>query len=97
MVISECVYITCYACVVLVYFIIYDQRPILHVHWKFLITEFMVYFIVCSTKTSESFRILYSLNNGSVCALYLLFATIPIALFCNLNIWLLKYNQAIIQ
>ena len=38
-------------------------------------------FIVCSTKTSESFRILYSLNNGSVCALYLLFATILIALF----------------
>ena len=46
-------------------------------------------FIVCSTKTSESFRILYSLNNGSVCALYLLFATILIALFCNLNIRLL--------
>ena len=25
-------------------------------------------FIVCSVKTSASFRILYSLNNGSVCA-----------------------------
>ena len=46
-------------------------------------------FIVCSTNTSERFRILYSLNNGSVCALYLLFATIQIALFCNLNIRLL--------
>ena len=42
MVISECVQITCYACVVLVYLIIYDQRPILHVHWKFLISECMV-------------------------------------------------------
>ena len=35
-------------------------------------------FIVCSVKTSESFRILYSLNNGSVCALYLLFASAPL-------------------
>ena len=31
------------ACVVLVYFIICDQRPILHVNWKFIISEFMVY------------------------------------------------------
>ena len=37
-------------------------------------------FIVCSVKTSASFRILYHLNNGSVCALYLLFATTPILL-----------------
>ena len=66
------------------YFIICDQRPILHVNWKFILSEFMVYFhSLYSVKTSASFRILYSLNNGSVCALYLLFATILIALFCT--------------
>ena len=42
-------------------------------------------FIVCSVKTSASFRILYNLNNGYLCALYLLFATTQIALFGNLN------------
>ena len=46
-------------------------------------------FIVYSVKKSDSFRIIYNLNNGSVCALYLLFTTILIALLCNLDIRLL--------
>ena len=46
MVISECV---CCASVVLVNFIICDQRPILLVNWKFILSEFMVYFHTLSS------------------------------------------------